>query len=66
VPELGVGVGLVLAAEQIPLLLGVSPMVWASVLALAFAAIRAVRVPLGDALGLAMLSGLYHGQALGG
>jgi len=63
---LGVGMGLVLALEEVPLLLGVSPMVWASVLALTFATICAVRVPLGDAVGVAVLFGLYHGQALGG
>jgi urease accessory protein len=62
----GMGLGMVLAIEEVPLLLLVEVMVWASGLALAFAAALAIRISVAEAMGLAVLFGLYHGHALGG
>ncbi|WP_176559474.1 HupE/UreJ family protein [Rubellimicrobium roseum] len=63
---LAMSMGLVLAVEEVPLLLFVEPMVWASGLALVYAAALAVRLSMTEIIGLVVLFGLYHGHALGG
>lgn len=61
-----VGMGMVLGVEDVPLLLFVEAMIWASGLVLAYAAIAAIRLSVAEAAGLVDLFGLYHGYALGG
>ncbi len=63
---LGVALGVMLAIENIRLLVFAEPMIWVSALALLFAAIYAVHAAFSDALGIVGLFGLYHGYALGG
>ena len=63
---LGAAMGIVLAIEEIRLLVFAEPMIWVSALALNVAAAYAVRVPFGDAVGVVALFGFYHGYALGG
>lgn len=62
---LGIALGYLLAAEVVPLLYFVEPIIWISAVTLLFAAAWAVRVPLEDAIGVTLLFGLYHGHALG-
>lgn len=57
---------MVLGSEEVPLLLFVEAMIWASALVLAYAAIATIRLPVAEAAGLVVLFGLYHGHALGG
>lgn len=61
-----VGMGMVLGTEEVPLLLFVEAIIWASGLVLAYGAIAAVRLPVTETAGLVVLFGLYHGYALGG
>jgi urease accessory protein len=67
---LGAGFGLALAAEGLPLLVFVRPIVWASTATLIFLAATATgatasRVHISEAAWLVGLFGVYHGHDLG-